>query len=360
MDSTATKFWTVLPPIGAHEVAGFAQRIEREGWDGLSVPDNQNLWGDTFVSMALAAAATDHLLVANGATNPATRHPAVMASVIAWVDQASQGRASLGIARGDSALAHLGMAPVSIPRFEAYVEVVKTYLRGDAVSFEALEPWRSSQKVTDLPMAEAPPESQFRWLPDTGPVPITMYVTGPRMIATAARLADRIMFVLGADDDRLAWAIGVARDACAAIGRDPKEVIFAAGMSVGVGDDVDLVRNMVSNTVASSARFSSMHGTVVGPVTDSDRAIYESISHGYDMNKHNAHGSQTALLTADFVDRFAVVGSAARCVERLNALRELGIDEFLIAPPYNDVDPVLAAKAYEGLIAEVLPAVRKG
>ncbi|MCU1344855.1 MAG: hypothetical protein JWL70_1121, partial [Acidimicrobiia bacterium] len=204
------------------------------------------------------------------------------------------------------------------------------------------------------------PESVLRWLPNSAPVPITIYATGPRMIASAARLADRIIFVLGADDDRLAWAISVARDACAAIGRDPKEIIFAAGMSVGVDDDVDRARNMVSNTVASSARFSSMHGTVVGPVTDEDRAIYENIAHGYDMNKHNAHGSQTTQLTADFVERFAVVGPASRCAERLIALRELGIDEFLIAPPYNDVDPVLAAAAYERLMADVLPAVRKG
>jgi 5,10-methylenetetrahydromethanopterin reductase len=281
-----------------------------------------------------------------------------MASVIAWVDQATHGRASLGIARGDSALAHLGMAPMTIAQFDTYLGVVTRYLRGDTVSFEDLEPWRTSMRVTDVPLAEAPPESQLRWLPETRPVPITIYATGPRMIASAARFGDRILLVLGAHDERLKWAIGVARDACVSLGRDPDSIIFAAGMSVSVCDDVDLARNMVSNTVASSARFSSMHGSVVGPVSPEERHIYENIAKSYDMNKHNAHGSQTKQLTPEFVDKFAVVGPPQRCVERLQALRELGIDEFLIAPPYNDVDPVHAAKAYDRLIAEVLPAVR--
>ena len=47
-----------------------------------------------------------------GVTNPATRHPAALATAIATVQEESGGRAILGIGRGDTALFHLGRTPM--------------------------------------------------------------------------------------------------------------------------------------------------------------------------------------------------------------------------------------------------------
>src|SRR3954469_22508840 len=104
------EFWLgTFPTVGrAREVAELA---EGDGWDGLAFTDSQNLHGDTFAQLALAAQATRRLLLATGATNPATRHPAVVASAIATIQAESGGRAVLGIARGDSALAYVGRPP---------------------------------------------------------------------------------------------------------------------------------------------------------------------------------------------------------------------------------------------------------
>src|SRR5215211_1924899 len=84
-----------------------AERAEREGWDGIVVVDSQNLSGDPFVGLALAARETSRLRLGTGVSNPATRHPAAAAAAIASVHVASGGRAVLGVGRGDSALAHL-------------------------------------------------------------------------------------------------------------------------------------------------------------------------------------------------------------------------------------------------------------
>jgi alkanesulfonate monooxygenase SsuD/methylene tetrahydromethanopterin reductase-like flavin-dependent oxidoreductase (luciferase family) len=64
-------------------------------------------------------------------TNPYTRHPAVTAAAIASVQELSEGRAVLGIGRGDSSLAYLGLAPAPVAVFGSYVERVQAYLRGD-------------------------------------------------------------------------------------------------------------------------------------------------------------------------------------------------------------------------------------
>ena len=62
------EFWLgTFPTIGrARDVAEMA---EADGWDGLAFTDSQNLHGDTFAQLALAAHATKRLRLATGATN---------------------------------------------------------------------------------------------------------------------------------------------------------------------------------------------------------------------------------------------------------------------------------------------------
>src|SRR5579863_2271206 len=88
-----------------------AQQVEAAGWDGQTFMDSQCLSGDPWVLMGAWAVATKRLKLALGVTNTLTRHPAVTAAAAAMVQAISGGRASLGIGRGDSALAHLGYAP---------------------------------------------------------------------------------------------------------------------------------------------------------------------------------------------------------------------------------------------------------
>src|SRR5215468_7224566 len=109
---------------------GLAQMAEADGWDGLAFTDSQNLGGDPFAALALAAHATERLKLGTGASNCATRHPAVVASAIATIQVESGGRAALGIARGDSAMAFIGRKPQPLAEFAAGLRMVHTYLNG--------------------------------------------------------------------------------------------------------------------------------------------------------------------------------------------------------------------------------------
>ena len=131
------EFWTVMDS-SARRAAALAEQAEQAGWDGIAVYDSQNLDGDCYVALALAAAATQRLGLSTGVTNPLTRHPAVAAGAMASIQQVSGGRAVLGIGRGDSALAHLGHAPVYPQVFERYLEALQTYLSGAGVAFDDL------------------------------------------------------------------------------------------------------------------------------------------------------------------------------------------------------------------------------
>jgi Luciferase-like monooxygenase len=67
-----------------------AATAERDGWDGMLVPDAQSLMSDVYVSLTAAAIATRTLKLGTGVTNPFTRHPAVAASAFSALQELSQ------------------------------------------------------------------------------------------------------------------------------------------------------------------------------------------------------------------------------------------------------------------------------
>ncbi len=332
-----------------------AVRAEAAGWDGMVVVDSQNLSGDPFVALALAARETSTLRLGTGVTNPATRHPAAMAAAIASVHVASGGRARLGIGRGDSALAHLGQAPASVADLAHYVRVLRAYLRGESVSFEDLRPYEhaDARSVEVLGLADRPTDSRLHWLrQDLEPVPVEVVATGPKVLEVAARDGDRVLLAVGADPERVGWAVDTARRAGAQR--------IGAFVNVVAHPDVALARRLGAGGLTTFARFSAMDGRVPTPIDDDSKQVLQRVHSAYDMHHHTEAGSpQAGQLTAAFVDRFGIVGPAEHCVERLGQLLALGIDRLIIVGPSADVDRDEARRAREIFEHDVLPAVRQ-
>lgn len=320
---------TVARPDSADQ----ARRAEERGWDGLSFVDSQNLSGDVYVAMTTAATATERLIVSTGVTNPVTRHPAVTAGAIASVQVVSAGRAVLAIGRGDSALAHLGRGPARVGDFERYLVALQAYLRGEEIPFDELGFGEAVAPPVDvLELAATAGTSSIAWLPSRHEkVPVEVAATGPRVIAAAARHADRVLFALGADQDRVRWGIDVARDARRAAGLEPDGVAFGAFVNVVCLPDVATARDLARGGLSTFARFSVMHGEIVGPVSDEQAEIMHRLHDDYDMRSHTRGDSaQAGVLSDEFVDSYAIVGPPERCIERLGALVDLGLDKLTV------------------------------
>ena len=330
-----------------------ARRAEEAGWDGISIPDVQSVSGDTYVAMTVAAMATERIKIGSGVTNPLTRHPVVTAGAIASVQQASDGRAVLGIGRGDSALAHVGHAPAYTSFFESYLKALQAYLRGDGVPFNALTFGRGmAPHVDTLNLAEAPDDSRLTWLqPGDAKVPVSVAASGPRVIAAAARHADFVMLFLGADLVRLEWGLEQARNARREAGLDPKGIRYGAYLNVTCHPDIDVARE-ITPWLAGSARFSIMHGKTIGPVPQRDQEVLTAVHESYDVSNH----SSTATLPVEFVDRYAIVGPPEECIWRIQQVIDLGIERLVLLGPTVDAvneDNKLAADL---MVREVLPA----
>src|SRR5262249_55963597 len=131
------EMWS-LQTSSARSAPRRAAELEARGWDGFGLTDSQNIAGDPWVSITAASSTTTTLRFATGATTPAPRPPAVTAAAAASAAVISGDRVTVGIGRGDSSLAHLGRAPVSVAALERYVRVVRAYLAGASVPFEDL------------------------------------------------------------------------------------------------------------------------------------------------------------------------------------------------------------------------------
>jgi 5,10-methylenetetrahydromethanopterin reductase len=353
------QFWTT-GVASARGSARTAQEIEAAGWDGMLVVDSQNLSGDPYVSLALAAAATTRIGLGTGVTNSVTRHAAATATAISSVNRVSNGRAVLGIGRGDSALAHLGRAPARLAQFERYLRQLQTYLRGESVSFEEIDiPHDVAPPMSELQLHDAPTASRIGWIAGGAKVPVEVAASGPKVIALAALHAERVMFALGADPERLAWGIALARQTRKEAGLDPDGIAFGAYVNMGCHSDRTAARGLVRGGLTTFARFSVMHGKASGPVSTGDRAVLEALRSNYDMRAHTRGDSrQAGTLTDDFVDRFAIVGPPERCIERLRSLEALGLNKVAISGGMRGASTEDAAVSRQLVVAHVLPGMR--
>jgi 5,10-methylenetetrahydromethanopterin reductase len=318
--------WTSAYGYSA-DVADYAATCEEAGLAGLMMPDSQQYYGDCYVGLALAAQATRTLGLATGVTNPVTRHPAITASAIAAIQDCSSGRATLVIGRGDSALAHLGRAPARLAALESYVEALHSYLRGDRVPFGV---WKFDEEtvppVDTIKLFDSPTETSLYWLRHLKKVPVEVVVSGPKAIAMAALHADRVVFAVGSDPDRLRWGIAHARAAREKAGLDPSELALGAYVNVLVNPDPGRARDLIRGTVATFARFSVMSGKPIGPQTAETSSVLTRLHAVYDMHAHGQGTSNHAAQVPDeFIDRFAIAGPAERCHERLSELAAIGI-----------------------------------
>lgn len=315
-------------------VAELAQRAEAWGFHGLLIADSQNLTADIWIELALAGARTSVLRLGPGVTNPVTRHLAVTASAAATLQAETDGRATLGFARGDSALSQIGRRAEGVKEFERSLALLQSLLRGEQVQFGSTA-------------------GSIRWLDGAGlaKVPVHVGATGSRVIAAAARHAEGVDLTVGAELDRLRLAVRLARES------GPAELTVGAYINVAVDPDHDRARALLRGSAATFARFSAESGSASG-LSEVTAEGVRSVTAGYEASRHGeAAGSAARQLGDAFVDRFAVAGPAAVVRERLQEIAAIGIERLIVVPCSLDTAPDDLLRSNEQFARDVLPGL---
>jgi 5,10-methylenetetrahydromethanopterin reductase len=169
-----------------------------------------------------------------------------------------------------------------------------------------------------------------------------------------------VSFSIGAEPERMAWAVACAREARKQAGQDPSALHLGAFVPVLVHPDAAYARQLIKGSIAPIARFSAMSPSASqGIRSEADRAIVREIGRVYDMAGHgHAEAAHINVITDSFADRWAVAGPAAYCIARLTNLIAVGLDSIVIGLSTRGLNNTEVGEAWTRFAKEVMPALR--
>ncbi len=312
------------PP--ASRVIELARQAETLGFSHAWTFDSHILWQEPYVIYSQILAATKRMTVGTMVTNPGTRNWTVTASTFATLNDMFGNRTACGIGRGDSAMRMIGHKPAKLSTLSEAMKVMKGLAEGEEVTYNGTQ-------------------QQLPWVRN-GKLPIYMAAYGPRALHLCGSETDG--FILQLADPQIAkWTIAAVRKAAEDAGRDPDSLYICVAAPAYVGDDIEHQREqcrwfggMVGNHVADLVeRYGEQSDMVPQALTD-----YIKERKGYDYAGHGKAGhDHTDFVPDEIIDRFCILGTEAQHVERLQELKDLGVDQFAIYLMHDQKDETLNA-----------------
>lgn len=296
------------------EYGALAALAEEHGFDVLSVYGDL-LFQPPIYALLEMARTTSRVRLGAACWNPYTMHPYEIAGQLAALQQASRGRAYLGLAKG-AWLAAIGLRqdrPVTHLR-EA-VQVVRALLRGDGQAVDGSVFSLAAGTRLRYPLSKVQP-------------PLLIGAWGPATAAMAGELADEVKIggtvnpaMIGVMRQRLAPGIAKA-------GRDPGEVGVVVGAVTVVDRDGAAARARARTEVA-------MYLAVVGDLDSTlqlPRDLVAAVGQHVDAGQHERAGR---LIPDDVLDLFAFSGSPDQVAAQAQKLIDAGASRVEFGTPHG-------------------------
>jgi 5,10-methylenetetrahydromethanopterin reductase len=303
-------FWGSL---AARDVLAEVQLAERLGYDSVWIGDSQLLWREAYVLLGAAAALTSRVRLGISVTNPVTRHPTVTASAALTLQEASGGRAVLGVGVGSTAVRTLGQQPVSRAALARWVELLRALWSGAPVPMDA-GAWR-------LTFGEP-----------SGAPPIVIAGRGPKMLRLAGQLGDGAILTgcgrANAMAQGMLASVAAGRAQASAAARPFRTYLsIAAAVHPDRRKALDAVRPQVAVALLAPH----------WPLSGAAEEARERLRASYDYYQHMSRQARYAELIPDaIVPGFALAGTPDECVAQLRELLPLGFDEVTLIPYATD------------------------
>lgn len=282
-----------------------AKRIEQYDFDELHVYDDL-MFKPTWPLLTLIGEHTSRIKVGPGIITPQIVHPCYHAGNLAELDELTNGRAVLGIARG-AFWEFLGIEkqrkPITMVR-EA-IHIIRRLLSGDRTAFHG-----EVFTVTE--------ELFFRFQPLRKEVPIFIGTWGPKMCQLAGEIAE------GVKSDGL-WnpdyvkiireniEIGAAR-----VNRNPDEVEIIAGPLSSISADRDKAKETARRVLAVYLPYLRPMTDVAGISEEEINKVREAASTG-DFEKGASYISDLS------VAKCSVTGTANDVIEQIEEMVDAGV-----------------------------------
>lgn len=328
-----------------------ARKAEDLGYSHFGVAEGPLLFSEPYQYLALGAQETSTIRLGTWVTNPLTRLPPQTANAIATLNALAPGRTFLGFGAANNAMRSMGMRPARIAEIEGAVRVIRGMLSGERV------PYRWDDRERDVQFLDP----AGGWYNIGDPVPIYMAAGGERSLDLAGRIADGVIYALGADLPLVRLVRRLIDDAAARSGRPagsvkliastffyllrPGEGLheavtkgFGSGPLVAALLNRDLMRRHRDDLNEEVVREADRGGTVYTGAVQEGEVQHLDAWRQYLKGLDPRH---VPYITKPIVDAFCIWGDPDECLAQARSIADAGVDAinvFLSNPETYDRD----------------------
>jgi len=297
----------LFPTEPLPQMVHLAKVAEELDFSTIWIGDSHLIWREAYVNMVAAALNTSKVRLGTGVTNPLTRHPSVIASIFATLEEHAPGRFIIGIGLGDSSVETMGMKPAKLAYFEKTLREIRDLLAGREVQLE-----------TGKIHLKHPTQRK---------IPIYVAASGPKMLELAGRTADGIIVLVGVAGDYIRHAMERIEAGAKTAGRKLGDIDLVLWVPCAVSDSTpakDAVKAHVARVVTHPLPY---------VLDDAEQTILADIRRTYDYYHHMDQEANHAEVIPDWlVDKFAIAGTVAQCRSKVEELTNSGINQIAIIP----------------------------
>lgn len=323
-----------FPELGFYGLAGHSdnprdlvdevKEAEEMGLGAVFLSERFN-YKDAAVMAGAAAAVSTKIGIANAATNHATRHPVVTATMSATLNRMSHGRYALGLGRGFDMLFDLfGVPRITNAQLTDAFEVLRKLWRGEKFGHDG-------------------PAGKYPYLFTMGEgaehIPILMVAIGPKSVELAGRIADAVVLHTFMSDEAVARSVAAIRRSAEKAGRDPDSVRVWACTAVVEDSIPEEVR--LRKTVGRLATYLQGYGEILvktnqWDLADLQRFRSDELVSGYSGAFDQVGTTQQLEHLRDNVIpahwlAASITGSARRCAEQVrDQFGATGVDSIIL------------------------------
>lgn len=328
--------WQTYAPGPYTEVVHLCEQL---GYDQFWL-GNHKLYRDMFMLLMLAASHSERMQLATFIAEPYTMHPALIAAAIATLDEASNGRAILGLGTGGANFKELGIERAKpLAAMAESIEIMRRLLAGETVSLTG--------KVFTAEQAKL----QFQARSD---IPIVLATRGNRMLELGGRHADQVMIATFAQPRGVNYALNLVKRGAESVGRklDESKLISRVDMCVWPDSRVarDAVKPMIAGFLMSSYPDRGFVHQMGLEVPEELEAILR------EKNEARAYGAWQ-LVPDEFVEAFTWAGTPDEVAHQVAEIVKMGITQITVLPQPprgHGVEPIMRA-----WMEEVVPRVKR-
>ena len=328
------------------ELLGMIRQIEGAGFAGAGILDSQMICRDTFVTMGLAASATNTLQLFPAVTNPFGRIPSVLAGAAQTVAEIAPGRTKFIIGTGYTSASTIGRRPATLNQMRRCITEVRALLAGESVEYNGM--------TNRLDFAGS----------DGGyGVPVLMAASGPHSLQLAGEVADGALALVG-------YTPGIVEKAM-------EHLEIGAKRSGRTLDDLDImfaVRTCVADSNEEAQRLArpvAVHWGLMwgGPnwlpysgleipeyeIPQAPRDIYPDLGHAPNWEE----AIEITRFVSDEVngqlcDALGLIGTPEYCTERIRQMAEYGVKQLYLMPCLTFAPPEAEVQAFG---EQIIPAL---